>query len=55
MLHAAGIDLDSIADRMHIRTAVQQGRIKEAISRVNDINTEVRNLIFTAVKPPSLE
>eukprot|EP00761_Pharyngomonas_kirbyi_P013673 gb/GECH01013702.1/.p1 GENE.gb/GECH01013702.1/~~gb/GECH01013702.1/.p1 ORF type:complete len:226 (+),score=85.87 gb/GECH01013702.1/:1-678(+) len=36
-----GIDLDSISDRMYVRTAVQNGDINSAIERVNDINPEI--------------
>lgn len=37
-----GLDLQSITDRMEIRRAVQGGDIEDAISRVNDLNPEVR-------------
>lgn len=35
------MDLNSIEARMHIRTAVQQGNIEEAIDRVNDLDPEI--------------
>ena len=38
----AGIDLDSITDRMEIRRCVQTGHVKSAIERVNDLNPEVQ-------------
>jgi hypothetical protein len=37
----AGIDLNSISDRMLIRNAIQSGNIEEGIERVNDLNPEV--------------
>ena len=37
----AQVDLASIQDRMDIRNAVQTGRIREAIERVNDLDPEV--------------
>ena len=37
----AGIDLDSIADRMEIRRCIQTGQVESAIDRVNDLNPEV--------------
>jgi len=36
----AGIDLDSITERMEIRRFVQTGQIDAAIDRVNDLNPE---------------
>jgi hypothetical protein len=38
-----GVDLNSIAERMAIRTAVQQGDIDKAIELVNDVNPLVRD------------
>lgn len=38
----AGIDLDSITDRMEIRRCVQTGEVEAAIDRVNDLNPEVK-------------
>lgn len=38
---AAGIDLESITDRMEIRRCVQTGQVESAIDRVNDLNPEV--------------
>ncbi|KAG5460440.1 MAG: hypothetical protein BJ554DRAFT_7509, partial [Olpidium bornovanus] len=35
------VDLASIQQRMEMRNAIQQGRIEEAIERVNDLNPEV--------------
>lgn len=35
------MDLNSIEARMHIRTAVQQGNIEDAIDRVNDLDPEI--------------
>ncbi|KAJ3119168.1 Glucose-induced degradation complex subunit [Physocladia obscura] len=35
------VDLESIDERMKIRTAVQEGRIDEAIGRVNDLDPEI--------------
>lgn len=35
--------LDSSEERMHIRTALEKGNIEDAISRVNDLNPEVRS------------
>lgn len=34
--------LDTSEERMHIRTALENGNIEDAISRVNDLNPEVR-------------
>jgi len=36
-----GVDLNSISDRMLIRNAIQNGRIEEAIERVNDLNPQI--------------
>ena len=38
---AADVPLESIAERMAVREAVQQGDISTAIERVNDLNPEV--------------
>lgn len=35
------VDLASIQQRMEMRNAIQQGRIEEAIERVNDLNPEI--------------
>lgn len=35
------VNLESIQDRMIVRTAIQRGNIEEAIERVNDLNPEV--------------
>lgn len=35
------VDLDSIANRMTIRSAIQRGDIEEAIGRVNELDPEV--------------
>jgi glucose-induced degradation protein 8 len=40
-----GVDLETIQDRMVIRTAVQKGNIDEAIERVNELNPEVRSSV----------
>ncbi|XP_072022063.1 glucose-induced degradation protein 8 homolog [Amphiura filiformis] len=37
----ANADLDMLADRVEIREAIQEGRIEEAIARVNDIHPEL--------------
>ena len=37
------VDLESIESRMDIREALQRGDIEEAITRVNDLNPEVRS------------
>jgi len=34
-------DLESIGDRMRIRTAIQSGQIEHAVEMVNDLNPEV--------------
>ncbi len=34
-------DLAAIEERMHIRAAIQRGAIREAISRINDLNPDV--------------
>jgi glucose-induced degradation protein 8 len=36
------VDFDSIGSRMEIREALQRGDVDEAITRVNDLNPEVR-------------
>ena len=41
----APVDLESIESRMDIREALQRGDVSEAITRVNDLNPEVRILI----------
>jgi len=38
---STGIDLNSISDRMAIRTAIQSGNIEEGITGVNDLNPEI--------------
>ncbi|KAG0259606.1 Glucose-induced degradation complex subunit [Mortierella polycephala] len=35
------VNLESIQDRMVVRTAIQRGHIEEAIERVNDLNPEI--------------
>ncbi|KAG0048245.1 hypothetical protein BGZ83_006774 [Gryganskiella cystojenkinii] len=35
------VNLESIQDRMIVRTAIQRGHIEEAIERVNDLNPEI--------------
>jgi len=40
------VNLESIQDRMVVRTAIQRGQIEEAIERVNDLNPEVKILFF---------
>ncbi|KAF9372148.1 hypothetical protein CPB97_001425 [Podila verticillata] len=35
------VNLESIQDRMIVRTAIQRGNIEEAIERVNDLNPEI--------------
>ena len=35
------VDLSSIEDRMSIRTAVESGKVDEAIEKVNDLDPEV--------------
>jgi glucose-induced degradation protein 8 len=37
------VDFDSIESRMEIREALQRGDVEEAITRVNDLNPEVRS------------
>ena len=36
------VDFESIESRMNIREALQRGDVSEAITRVNDLNPEVR-------------
>lgn len=36
-----GIELSSLDDKLHIREAVQEGRLEEAIAMVNDIHPEL--------------
>ena len=36
-----GMDLDTLDDRIKIRDAIQNGRVKEAISYVNDMHPEL--------------
>jgi muramidase (phage lysozyme) len=38
------IDLQSIEDRMNIKTSIQNGHIEEAIDQVNDLDTDVGDL-----------
>jgi hypothetical protein len=38
------VDLNSIQDRMNIRHAIQAGKIEDAISIVNELDPEVRNV-----------
>jgi LisH len=39
---AAPVDFESIESRMVIREALQRGDVEDAITRVNDLNPEVR-------------
>ena len=41
MIFTAGIDLNTISDRMAIRSAIQRGDVEDGIERVNDLNPEV--------------
>lgn len=41
---APSTNLDTCTDRMHIRNAVEAGKIEDAIERVNDLNPEVSAL-----------
>jgi hypothetical protein len=36
------VDFESIEGRMNIREALQRGDVEDAITRVNDLNPEVR-------------
>jgi glucose-induced degradation protein 8 len=38
----AGLDLDTIAERMKVRQAIQKGDIQGGIERVNDLDPSVR-------------
>lgn len=40
------VNLESIQNRMVVRTAIQRGHIEEAIERVNDLNPEVTLLLL---------
>jgi hypothetical protein len=40
------MDFESIQNRMTIRNAIQAGDIVEAIERVNDLDPEVRSILF---------
>jgi hypothetical protein len=44
---APPVDLESIQSRMGIREALQRGDIEEAITKVNDLNPEVRTFPLT--------
>lgn len=46
----ADIDQSMIQERMEIREAVEDGRVEEAVRRVNELDPEVCSLSF---KPPS--
>lgn len=41
IVDSAGVDLETISDRMQVRTAVQGGEIDAAIEQVNDMNPNV--------------
>lgn len=41
---AAPVDFDSIENRMNIREALQRGDVEDAITRVNDLNPDVRTI-----------
>lgn len=44
------VDFESIEGRMNIREALQRGDVEDAITRVNDLNPEVRSFsrsVFT--------
>lgn len=42
------VDLQSIEDRTVIREALQRGDVEEAIMRVNDLDPEVRSVLYLA-------
>ena len=44
------VDFESIEGRMNIREALQRGDVEDAITRVNDLNPEVRP--FLRLPPP---
>jgi hypothetical protein len=59
----AGLDLNSVSERMAIRNAVQSGAVEEGIARVNELNPQVRvrlplfacSLPLSAVAPSTTE
>lgn len=46
------VDFDSIESRMNIREALQRGDVQDAITRVNDLNPEVRAFLATFAPHP---
>ena len=40
------VDLNTIQDRMNVRTAIESGNIDDAIERVNDLDPEVSDIIY---------
>lgn len=45
------VDFESIESRMVIREALQRGDVEEAITRVNDLNPEVRGFRVNNLGP----
>lgn len=46
-------DLESIQERVDIRTAIHSGNIQAAIEKINDLNPLVRIICFMYSLPPS--
>jgi hypothetical protein len=44
-------DIESIQERVEIRTAIHSGNIQAAIEKINDLNPQVCRLFF--LKPPA--
>jgi hypothetical protein len=49
-------DLESVQERVEIRTAIHSGNIQAAIEKINELNPQVRTIcfVYSARFPPSL-
>lgn len=47
----ADVDHAQVAERMEIRQAVEDGRVEEAVRRVNELDPEVSSISFLILSP----
>lgn len=45
-------DIESIQERVDIRTAIHSGNIQVAIEKINELNPQVRHLFYLIPYPP---
>lgn len=46
IIFVAGVNLETITERVNIRSLINKGDIREAMERMNDLNTEVTILLL---------